>query len=140
VDRAEAAFIDFEFETGTTSGVMLKDIASSLVTIDELLRDLASITAEPLSGEYRNVEIAAIEMRSPLTIRLSLTAISPAALTAFQGICRDIIVGRDGGDLHLSEAASSHLSERETERLHGHVAMLRNAATRLRRIAIDPGA
>ena len=88
-------FIDLEFDTGTNGGALLGDIASSLVSLDELLRDLASIAAYPSSVEFRKIEIAAIEMRSPLRIRLSLFAISPDAVKAFQEICRHIIVCRE---------------------------------------------
>ena len=56
-------FIDLEFDTGTSGGALLGDIASSLVSLDELLRDLASIAAYPSSVEFRKIEIVAIEMR-----------------------------------------------------------------------------
>ena len=96
MNRADVTFVDLEFDTGARGGALLGDIATSLVSLDELLRDLASIAADPSCVEFRNVEIVAIEMRSPLKIRLSLFGISPEAVRAFQEICRDIILTREG--------------------------------------------
>ena len=42
---AGVTFIDIEFDTAAKGSALLGDIASSLVSIDELLRDLASIVA-----------------------------------------------------------------------------------------------
>ena len=119
---AGVTFIDLEFETGTRGGALLGDIASSLVSVDELLRDLGSLAAYPSSVEFRKVEIAAIEMRSPLRIRLSLFAIPPEAITAFQEICRDIILFRDGNirtvlERCLPQAMQTRVTEQEAERL-----------------------
>ena len=137
-------FIDLEFETGTTGGALLGDIASSLVSVDELLRDLGSLAAYPSSVEFRKVEIAAIEMRSPLKIRLSLFAIPPEAITAFQEICRDIIVFRDDNTRTIRErglplAMRARLTEQEAARLAGHVARLQEAEIPLKRVEIISG-
>jgi hypothetical protein len=125
--------VDLEFDTGATGGALLGDIASSLVSIDELLRDLASIAADPSSVEFRNIEIVAIELRSPLKIRLSLHAISPDVVRAFQQICRGIILSRDGP---LPADVTARVTAQEAQRLHGHVAALRAAAIPLKRIEV----
>jgi hypothetical protein len=155
-------FIDLEFDTGTNGGALLGDIASSLVSLDELLRDLASIAAYPSSAEFRKIEIAAIEMRSPLRIRLSLFAISPDAVKAFQEICRHIIVFRERRsrpavltasesedasarllagvnaalELCTPQGLEAHITEQEAQRLHGHVVTLQNAAIPMKRIEV----
>jgi hypothetical protein len=126
-------FIDLEFDTGTTGGALLGDVAASLVSLDELLRDLASIAADPSDAEFRNIEIVAIDMRSPLKIRLSLFGISPEAVTAFQDICRDLILVREG---RLPAALTARITAQETQRLHGHIATLRNAASPLKRVEV----
>jgi hypothetical protein len=138
---AGVTFIDLEFETGTRNGALLGDIASSLVSVDELLRDLGSIAAYPSSVAFRKVEIAAIEMRSPLRIRLSLFAIPPEAITAFQEICRDIIVFRDGNirsvlERCMPEAMQAHVTEQEAERLISHIVTLREAEIPLKRVEV----
>jgi hypothetical protein len=133
MDRAGVIFVDLEFDTGTHGGALLGDIASSLVSLDELLRDLASIAADPSGAEFRNIEIVAIEMRSPLKIRLSLLGISPGAVKAFQEICRDIILFREG---RLPADVAARITEQEAKRLHGHVATLRDAAIPLKRIEV----
>jgi hypothetical protein len=133
MNRAGVTFVDLEFDTGARGGALLGDIATSLVSLDELLRDLASIVAEPSSVEFRNVEIVAIEMRSPLKIRLSLFGISPEAVLAFQEICRDIILSREG---RLPAEVAARVTEQEARRLHGHVATLRDAAIPLKRIEL----
>ena len=154
-------FIDLEFDTGTKGGALLGDIASSLVSLDELLRDLASIAAYPSSAEFRKIEIAAIDMRSPLKIRLSLFGISPDAVKAFQELCRYIIVFRERRSLTPSEpddvsarrlaninsalalctsdGAQARITEQETQRLQGHIVTLQNAAIPLRRIEVKEG-
>ena len=141
---AGVTFIDLEFETGTRGGALLGDIASSLVSIDELLRDLGSLAAYPSSVEFRKVEIAAIEMRSPLRIRLSLFAIPPEAIRAFQEICRDIIVFRDSNirnvlDRSIPQSMQAHITEQEIERLIGHVVNLQGAEIPLRRVEVKEG-
>jgi hypothetical protein len=126
-------FIDLEFDTGAKGGALLGDIATSLVSLDELLRDLASIAADPSGVEFRNIEIVAIEMRSPLKIRLSLLGISPEAVKAFQEICRDIILFREG---RLPADVAARITEQEARRLYGHIATLRDAAIPLKRIEV----
>lgn len=126
-------FIDLEFDTGAKGGALLGDIATSLVSLDELLRDLASIAADPSGVEFRNIEIVAIEMRSPLKIRLSLLGILPEAVNAFQEICRDIILFRES---RLPADVTTRITEHEAARLHGHVATLRSAAIPLKRIEV----
>ena len=155
---AGVTFIDLEFDTGTRGGALLGDIASSLVSVDELLRDLASIAAYPSSVEFRKVEIAAIEMRSPLKIRLSLFAISPEAIEAFQDICRDIILFRSRQAATASEsedadakrlasiktalarslplAVQARITEQEAKRLYGHIIALQNAVIPLKRTEV----
>ena len=133
MNRAGVTFVDLEFDTGARGGALLGDIATSLVSLDELLRDLASIAADPASVEFRNVEIVAIEMRSPLKIRLSLFGISPEAVLAFQEICRDIILSREG---RLPADVAARVTEQEAKRLRGHVATLRDAAIPLKRIEV----
>ena len=132
-DAPDRTFIDLEFETDETRGAPLGDIASSLVTIDELLRDLATMCAGA-SPEFREVRVIAIELRNPLKIKLSLLAIPADALKAFQEICREIIVfrGRRGDPL----AGMSRFTDTEAARLQGHVRSLQNAAVRLKRVIV----
>lgn len=125
--------IDLEFDTGTRGGALLGDIATSLVSLDELLRDLGSIAADPSSVEFRNVEIVAIEMRSPLKITLSLFGISPDAVTAFQEICRDVILSRE---FCMPEGVEPRITEQEARRLQNHVATLQHAAIPLKRVEV----
>jgi hypothetical protein len=144
--RTGVTFIDLEFDTGTRGGALLGDIAASLVSVDELLRDLGSIAAYPASVAFRKVEIVAIEMRSPLRITLSLSAIPPEAITAFQEICRDIILLRDGrsraahiGSLlerYIPQAAQARITKQETERLAGHIVTLQEAEIPLKRVEV----
>jgi hypothetical protein len=140
MDRAGVTLVDLEFDTGTRGAALLGDVASSLVSVDELLRDLASIAADPSAAEFRNIEIVAIEMRSPLKVRLSLYGISPDAIAAFQQICRDIIVSRDRGTraaaLGVSEELRGRMNEAETERLSNHIVCLQNAAIPLKRVEV----
>ena len=130
---AGVTLVDLEFDTAARGSALLGEIGSSLVSIDELLRDLASITADPDSAEFRNVEIAAIEMRSPLKIRLSLFGISPGAVAAFQEICRDIILRRG---FSTPEDIAARLTDQEARRLQSHVAALQRAAIPLKRIEV----
>ena len=140
-------FVDLEFDTGTKGGALLGDIATSLVSLDELLRDLASIAAYPSSVEFRKVEIAAIEMQSPLKIRLSLFGISPDAVKAFQAICREFIFlrGRRLADigpvlaLCTPEGVEARITEQEAQRLYGHIVTLQNAAIPLKRVKVREG-
>jgi hypothetical protein len=137
MDRAGVTLVDLEFDTGTRGAALLGDVATSLVSVDELLRDLASIAADPSSAEFRNIEITAIEMRSPLKVRLSLHGISPEAIDAFQNICRDIILSRDRTTaLGISEDLLARMNEPETQRLSGHISRLQNAAIPLKRVEV----
>ena len=151
-------FIDLEFSAATNGELPLGDIASSLVSIDELLRDLGTLAAYPSSAEFRTIEIVAIETRNPLKIRLSLVAIPAAAVRAFQDICRDIIrhrerPGRPAQPAGVSECADvsllpnteaalnacaghegqTHITEQELQRLQGHITALQRAEAPLRR-------
>jgi hypothetical protein len=154
-------FIDLEFGAASSGELPLGDIASSLVSVDELLRDLGSLAADPSSAEFRTIEIVAIETRSPLKIRLSLIAIPVPAVKAFQDICRDIIRYRErhGGpaqpagasgdegvkrlpsieaalDLCAGDDGQTRITEQEAERLRGHVAALQHAEAPLRRVHV----
>ena len=136
--RTGVTFVDLEFDTGTKGAALLGDIASSLVCLDELLRDLASIAADPSSAEFRQIEIVSIQMRSPLKIRLSLFGISPDAVNAFQNICRDIILSRDrrSPQAALPEGMQARITAQEAQRLYGHIAALQNAAIPLKRVEV----
>ena len=130
-------FIDLEFDTGTNGSALLGDIASSLVAIDELLRDLASIAAYPSRIEFRKIEIVAIELRSPLKVTLSLFAISAEAVHAFQEICRDIISFRERRSRRSALAASGlNITDQEAQRMDGHILTLQNAVAPLRRVEV----
>ena len=138
-------FIDLEFDTASR-GTPLGDIALSLVTLHDLLRDLATLAAHPSSAEFREIQVVGIEMRSPLTIKLSLWAIPVEAVKAFQEICRDIIVFREQGsqanikkalDLVLhAEGRSAQITEKEGQRLRDHIAALQNAEVPLKRVIV----
>ena len=157
------SFIDLEFDTTASGGAPLGDIASSLVSLHDLLRDLGTMAAYPSSVEFREIQVVAIEMRPPLTIKLSLLAISPDAVTAFQEICREInrhreqrsqLVGLTAsqlGDIDAKRRANiktvldrvlhaegngSHITEKETQRLYGHIVALQNAAVSLKRVVV----
>ena len=138
----EVAFIDLEFETGEHLGAPLGDLASTLNVINDLLRDLATIAADPSDVQFREIQVVAIDMRRPLTIRLSLRAISVEAVKAFQEICRDIIVRRRA-DITAAvtvvlqaHGPHHHLTGTETERLGEHIAALQNAEVPLRRVVV----
>jgi hypothetical protein len=138
-------FLELEFDTTAAAGAPLGDIASSLVSVDELLRDLATI-AGASSAEFRDIQVASITMRNPLKIKLSLLAIPPAAVTAFQDICREVIVFRGRDDAAgkaaieaalsrcMNEGGAVRLSEGEAQRMHGHVMMLKNATVPLKAV------
>ena len=137
-------FIDLEFDTGTRGGALLGDVAASLVSLDELLRDLASIAAYPSSAEFRKIEIVSIEIQSPLKVRLSLFGISPEAVKAFQAICREFIFLRARRLTDITpvlalcapEGMDAHVTEQEAKRLYGHIVALQNAAIPLRRVVV----
>jgi hypothetical protein len=134
-------FIDLEFGARFKGVIALSDVAASLVALDELLRDLGSIAAYSGGAAHRSVEVVAIEMRSPLKVRLSVFAISPEALHAFQQICRDVIVSRDADIIRTLELLNAdgmlaRMTEGEAERINGHIAVLKNAAVPLTRIEV----
>jgi hypothetical protein len=136
----------------------------TLVSVDELLRDLAAIAAYPSNAEFRNIEVVAIETRERLKVKLSLLAIPADAINAFQDICRDIIVFRErpGGDAAPAERAwhdliarrlsaitsalnsgaaaemteDDRLTVQDARRLQRHMDTLRNAAMPLRRVEV----
>lgn len=160
--RTGVTFIDLEFGTGAKTASPLGDIASSLVSVDELLRDLGSIAAYPSSVEFRRIEIVAIEARSPLKVKLSLFAIPAVAVKAFQEICRDIICYRErrgrqaaltAGEwedvsvkrlAHIKTALDicappgehARITEEEAQRLYGHIAALQDAEVPLKRVEV----
>ena len=143
---AKVTFIDLEFDTTPNRGAPLGDIASSLVSLHDLLRDLASLAADPSSVEFREIQVVAIEMRNPLKVKLSLLAISAAAVQAFQEICRNIILFREGRarpdittalDLVLhADGRNVDITEKEVHRLYGHIVTLQNAEVPLRRVVV----
>jgi hypothetical protein len=153
--------IELEFDTRPERGAPLGDIASSLVSLHDLLRDLAALAADPANVEFREIQVVAIEMRRPLTITLSLFAISAEAVKAFQEICRDIILCRDPDPHHRAPAGGGsereaarqrlataldlvlradgkdgQLTEKELQRLHGHITTLRRADVPLKRVIV----
>jgi hypothetical protein len=162
----KVTFIDLEFDTLSNRGAPLGDIASSLVCLHDLLRDLATLAAYPSSVEFREIQVVAIEMRSPLTVKLSLLAIAPEAVKAFQEICRDVIRFRQRHphqsvltasqredidakrlanitaalDLVLhAEGKDGQITEKEAQRLHDHVVTLQNAELPLKRVVVKKG-
>ncbi|HJU41391.1 MAG TPA: hypothetical protein VJ691_01205 [Vicinamibacterales bacterium] len=131
-------YIDLEFETEASRGAPLGDIASSLVTIDDLLRDLATISADSSTAEFREVRVVAIQLRNPLKIKLSLFAIPAKAVTAFQEICRDIIVFRERRVEPLARITRTlGVTDAEAQRLSAHIMSLRNAAVPLKRVVVS---
>jgi hypothetical protein len=144
-------FIDLEFDTGNR-GAPLGDIAASLVTLHDLLRDLGAMTAYPGNVEFRDIQVVAIETTRPLTITLSLVGISPAAVRAFQDICRDIIRlrqqprsaapsagAREGVDhqrLGTIAGGVGNITETETRRLNEHIVALQSAEVPLKRVVV----
>ena len=162
-DKSLETFLDLEFGPGPNDATPLGDIASSLVSLDELLRDLASIAAYPSSVEFRTIEVVAIEMRRPLKIKLSLVAISADAVKAFQEICRDIIVYRERRSRQAAmsagewedvnrkrlvnikavvdrvlqaKATDGSITDKEALRMCGHIVTLQDAAVPLRRVEV----
>ena len=159
--RTGLTFIDLEFDTSAKTGAPLGDIAASLVSLHDLLRDLATFAAYPSSVEFREIEVVGIEMRSPMTIKLSLFGISAAAVKAFQEICRDIIFFRerpsppstDGPqedidanrlarikkalDLVLhADGNDGQITDKEAQRLWGHIVTLQAAEVPLKRVVV----
>jgi hypothetical protein len=155
--------IDLEFDTTANHGAPLGDIASSLISIHDLLRDLAALAASPSGAEYRDIRVVAIEMRSPLTITLALRAIPEEAVKAFQELGRAVIRFRERRSpdevwlaaesedvakyrhaavstaLNLvtrTEANTFEISASETQRLHDHVLTLQRAEVPLKRVMV----
>lgn len=131
--------LELEFDT-TGSGAPLGDIAASLVSVDDLLRDLGTIAASASGVEFREVRVVAIELRNPLKIKLSLFAIPAAAVKAFQDICRDIVAMRDAtatlDRVLRAVGEEGQITDRETHRLNGHITSLQNAQVRLKRVVV----
>ena len=161
--RTGLTFIDLEFDTSAKTGAPLGDIASSLVNLHDLLRDLGSMAAYPSSAEFREIQVVAIEMQSPMKIKLSLFGISAEAVKAFQEICRDIIFFRERRSRQAASTASQqedvdtkrlakiknaldlvlhaegkegHLTDNEAQRLWGHIVTLQNAEVPLKRVVV----
>jgi hypothetical protein len=144
-------FIDLEFDTTGTRGAPLGDIASSLVSLDELLRDLGTMATYPSSVEFREIRVVAI-VRNPLKVRLSLFGIPAEAVQAFQAISRDIILFRGRGsqldprqqanintalDLVLhAHGKDGRVTDKEMQRLHGHILTLQTAEVPLKRVLV----
>jgi hypothetical protein len=155
--------IDLEFDTTANHGAPLGDIASSLVSIHDLLRDLAALAASPSGPEYRDIRVVAIEMRSPLTITLALRAIPDEAVKAFQELGRAVIRFRERQSPRAAmDAAESEdvtrnrhaavstalklvthaeadpfaISASETQRLYDHVLTLQRAEVPLKRVMV----
>jgi hypothetical protein len=137
--------IDLEFDTTAAGRAPLGDIAGSLVSIDELLRDLAALAAYPSSAEYRDIQVAGITMRSPLTVSLTLLAIPDQAIKAFQDICRALIVWRDQPsrqtaiDAALARCvAPGHagITDDEARRIDAHIARLDSADVPLKAVIV----
>ena len=161
---SRTTLLHLEFGNDVQGAAPLGDIAATLVSLDELLRDLAAIAAYPSDAEFRNIEVVAIETRERLKVTLSLLAIPGEAITAFQDVCRDIIVFRDRADRDPAAAASAwhdvtaarlaiisaalnhrgtteaggnaRLDVRDARRLQRHMDVLRHAAMPLRRVEI----
>ena len=159
----KATFVDLEFDTTANRGAPLGDIASSLVSLHDLLRDLATLAAYPSSAEFRDIRVVAIEIRNPLKVKLSLLAISAEAVKAFQEICRDIIFFREGRSpqeasagqredvdekrlatirsaldlVLLADGKHGHITEKELHRVYGHIVALQNAEVPLKRVVVN---
>lgn len=132
--------IELEFDTHA-GGPPLGDIASSLVSVDELLRDLATIVGYASEAEYREIQVSEIVMRSPLKVTLSLRSIPEEAVKAFQDICREIIISRGrsrDSAMKVADAlcARQGVTEREVQRVRGHIAALQNAVVPLKAVIV----
>src|SRR5918995_477269 len=114
-ERTRVTFIDLEFDTSQKVGAPLGDIASGLVCLHDLLRDLATLAAYPSSAEFREIQVVAIELRSPLKVKLSLLAISPEAVKAFQEMCRDVIRFRERS--HTTAVTAGQREDIDAKRL-----------------------
>ena len=162
----KVTLIDLEFETIPSRGAPLGDVASSLVSLHDLLRDLGTLAAYPSRAEYRDIRVVAIDVGSPLKITLSLLAIPPQAVRAFQEICRDIIFFRERRSHHAAltpsqqdgddakrlfkikraldlvlraDGNNEQITEKEAQRLYGHIVTLQNAEVPLKRVVVKEG-
>jgi hypothetical protein len=138
--------IDLEFDTPPDDGAPLGAIAENLVSIHDLLRDLAALAADPSTAEYRDIQVVAIEMRRPLTIKLSLLGISSTAVKAFQDLSREVILCREREPLTLTQTVTRIVDEagenglptaQELQRLHDHLDVLRRSSVSLRRVVVS---
>jgi hypothetical protein len=154
--------IDLEFDTAK-HGAPLGDIVASLNSLHELLEDIGAVAGYPNNLGLGDIQIAAIEMRSPLKIKLSLLEISADAVKAFRGICQDIIFYRERRGRHAALAASEwedvaakrlaniktaldicstasgrtvSVTEEEAQRLYRNIVVLQNAEVPLTRIDV----
>lgn len=143
---APHTFLELEFDTTPDRGAPLGDIASSLVSLHDLLRDLATLVTEPGSAEFRDIQVVAIQLATPLKVRLSLTGIPAEAVKAFQEICRDVILDRERGvesravarglESLVGSGNSERVSEQERQRFRDHLATLQQAAVPLKRVVV----
>jgi len=161
---SRTTFLHLEFGTDIQGAAPLGDVAATLITLDDLLRDLAALAAYPSDAEFRNIEVVAIETRERLKVTLSLLAIPADAINAFQDVCRDIIVFRERPDCHAALPASAwqdviarrlaairaalnsgattemssddRLTAHDARRLQRHMDVLLNAAMPLRRVEV----
>lgn len=158
----EITLIDLEFDTAANRGAPLGDIASSLVSIHDLLRDLAALAVSESGPQYRDIRVVNIEMRSPLTITLELRAISDDAVKAFQELGRAVILFRErrsqqdavsasrSQDVDMNRRAAIAtalkllsrdlpavgITAQETERLNDQLVSLQNAEVPLKRVVV----
>ena len=158
----EITLIDLEFDTAANRGAPLGDIASSLVSIHDLLRDLAALAGSDSGPRYRDIRVVNIEMRSPLTITLELRAISEDAVKAFQELGRAVILFRERRSQQDALSASRSqdvdanrraaiatalkllsrdsptvdITAQETERLNDQLVSLQNAEVPLKRVVV----
>jgi hypothetical protein len=96
------------------------------------------VTGYPDGAEYRDIQVVAIEMRNPLKVTLSLLAIPPEAVHAFQDICRSVILFREGRSSRPGTAAAGRdgVTEQEAQRLQTHISMLQHAQVPLKRVSV----
>ena len=92
------------------------------------------MAADPSSPEFRDIQVVAIELQRPLTIKLSLLAISAEAVKTFQEICRHIIRRENVDAKQLAKAG--HMTEKEAQRLYSHIVTLQKAEVPLKRVVV----
>lgn len=132
--RDGSTLLDLEFDTTAKGVAQFGDIAASLVSIDELLRDLASITSA--GAQYREIEVISMEMHDGLKVRLALHQIPTETVKMFEDVCRELIRFRDR---RPRLPALTGLSDQEARRLDRHVAALQNATIPLKRVKATIG-